>query len=441
MPARRGIPTVTSLSPFWVVTAAALLLRLAWIAYAHPVTGLVDDAGYYDFFARSILHGEGYVRPEGTPTAFWPVGYPATLAGLYAIFGESFLAAKLFNALLGALTAGLVYLLARRWLGPGQAMASGLVYACFPGAIGFTTLTMSEPLFTFLFVASLYLVARASESDSNDLWWALAFGIVAAAAAYVRGQALALPFFAAAWLLMAGWRWWRVVPYLAVTFAVVIGLSVPWLVRNTRTFDQPTFLSTNFGINLWLGHNPGADGGFDFQQQLGFAGQFNHLPLDKRELAWNREGFRQGVKYMLTHPIEEVRLSVQKVGHLYRDGSDAVRWNEQNGGAPIFSAAERTLLRVLFDGYFYGAGLLALAGFVLGMRRRDRWLGPVASAVVLWTLAHVMFFGEPRLHVPILPLLSIVATVPIAEFLPAVRRRDRRPALSTAEAEPPRPAI
>ncbi len=421
--------------------AVAFALRLAWIAYAHPHVDLVDDAGYYDFFARSIRDGYGYVRPEGTPTAFWPVGYPATLAGVYAVFGHSLLAAKLLNVAAGALTAGIVYLLARRWLSTPQATAAGMVYACFPGAIGFTSLTLSEPLFTLLFVAALYLVARASQDSGHDLLWAVAFAVVAGAAAYVRGQALALPFFAAAFLLIAGWRWNRVVSYLAVSFAVVIGLSIPWLVRNTVTFGEPTFLSTNFGINLWMGHNPGADGGFDFQQQLGFAGQFNDLPLAERESAWNREGFRQGVRYMLHNPLREIELSAKKIANLYRDDSDAIRWNEQNGGALIFGEAERANLRFVFDGYFYAVFTLALAGFVIGLKRRDPWLGPVASALVLWTLVHVLFFGEPRLHAPILPVLAIVATVPLLELWRLVRASSARPVLQPAEAETPASGI
>ncbi|HEY7269674.1 MAG TPA: glycosyltransferase family 39 protein [Dehalococcoidia bacterium] len=403
-------------APFWFVVAVAFVARLVWIAYAHPEVNLVDDAGYYDFFAQSIAHGHGYVRPEGTPTAFWPVGYPATLAAVYAVFGHSFLAAKLLNVVLGAATTGLVYLLARRWFGVTQSVGAAFVYACWPGAIGFTTLTMSEPLFTLLFVASMYLAAVASQSDSHDLLWAAAFGVVAAAAAYVRGQALALPFFAAAWLLVAGWRWDRVVAYLGVSFAVVMALSLPWLVRNSIVFGEPTFLSTNTGINLWLGHNPQATGGFDFQQQLGFAGLFADRPLDQQELAWNREGFREGVRYMLGHPVDEVRLSVQKVLHLYKDDSDAIRWNEENGGAPIFQDSERRELRLLFDGYFYVVLALAILGFAIGIVRRQRWTGPIASALVLWTLVHVLFFGEPRLHIPVLPFLAIVALVPLVEL-------------------------
>lgn len=412
------------LAPLASVFALALALRIAWVALVEPRVELVDDAGYYDFFARSISEGRGYVRPEGTPTAFWPVGYPATLAGLYTLAGHSLLAAKLLNATLGALTAGLVFLLARRWFGTGQSTVAGILYACFPGAIGFASLTMSETLFTLLFVGALYLVARASEGQRRDFLWALGFGVIAGAAAYVRGQALALPVFAMAWLVFAGWGWRRAAGFGAVSLAIVLAMSIPWLVRNTRAFGEPTFLSTNMGINLWLGHNPDADGGPDYHLQLAFAGQFNDLPLIERESAWNREGFKEALRYITAHPLSEVRLSAQKVAKLYRDDSDAILWNEQNGNYPIFSQTARGRLEALFDGYYYAVGFAALIGLGLALYRRASWAGPAASSLFLWTLVHVIFYGEPRLHFPVLPLLAMAATVPLVELVS--RRRARR---------------
>jgi 4-amino-4-deoxy-L-arabinose transferase-like glycosyltransferase len=435
LPDRRAILSLFAPSPFWGVFAVALIARLVWIAFVSPRADLVDDSGYYDFFAVSIAEGRGYVRPEGVPTAFWPVGYPGTLAGVYAVFGHSLLAAKLFNVVLGAFTAGFVYLLARRWFSVRQSTTAGLIYACFPGAIGFVSLTMSETLFTFLFVAAMYVVARAAASERHELLWAVGFAVIAAAASYVRGQALALPFFAAAWLLIAGWGWQRVVSFLAVSFAVVIGLSVPWIVRNTITFGEPTFMSTNAGINLWLGHNPEADGGFDYDLQLWFAGLFNDLPRDEQESAWNREGFREAVRYAIANPLSEVRLSAQKVARLYMHDHEAITWNEQNGSSPIFSETRRLSLQALFDAYYYAVALAAFGGFVIGLRQRRGWVGPMASAIVLWTLIHVVFFAEPRQHIPVLPFFAIAATVAGAEALRLRRGWQRRPALATASAE------
>jgi 4-amino-4-deoxy-L-arabinose transferase-like glycosyltransferase len=417
------------------VVLAALAARLAWIALVHPRVDLVDDAGFYDFFAVAIAEGRGYVRPEGVPTAFWPVGYPATLAAVYSLLGHSLLAAKLLNVVLGAATAGLVYLLARRWFGVRQSALAGMVYAFFPGAIGFTSLTMSETLFTFLFIAALYVAARASEEEGHELLWAAAFAVIAAAAAYVRGQALALPFFAAAWLLIAGWAWQRAVAFLAVSFAVVVGLSIPWMVRNTIAFGEPTFMSTNAGINLWLGHHPGADGGFDYHQQLGFTAQFNHLPRVEQEPAWNREGFRQAVRYALTHPLAELRLSAQKVAKLYMHDHDAIACNEQNGSSPIFSGPRRSRLSALFDAYYYAVAVATLAGLGIGLRQRRAWVGPMASVFVLWTLVHVAFFAEPRLHAPLLPLFAICSTAAVAEAVRPLAAAIRRPTLPSAPAE------
>ena len=67
----------------------ALAARLAWIASVHPAQGVFDDTGYYDFFAKTLAGGGDFRMPWGTPTAFWPPGYPAVLAIAYRVFGSS----------------------------------------------------------------------------------------------------------------------------------------------------------------------------------------------------------------------------------------------------------------------------------------------------------------------------------------------------------------
>jgi hypothetical protein len=140
---------------------------------------------------------------------------------------------------------------------------------------------------------------------------------------------------------------------------------------------------------------------------------------------------------MLTHPLDEARLSLQKVIRLYEDDSDAILWNEQNGSTPIFTPAERSQLERLFDSYFFVAGAGGLAGLAIGAIRRERWLGPLASVIVLWTLVHVAFYAEPRLHVPILPIIAIVATVPVFELLAFLPRAPAEPVAAPAETSIP----
>jgi 4-amino-4-deoxy-L-arabinose transferase-like glycosyltransferase len=428
MPAGRALRSITL--PAAIVLLAAGV-RLAWVASVDPDVGLLDDAGYYNFFARALADGRGYIREDGVPTAFWPVGYPAALALMYEAFGPSLTAAKLFNVVLGAAATALVYALARSWFTRATAAVAALLYALWPGAIAYTSVTMSETLFTVTFLASLLLLAGAPGRPEHAALGAIALGVVAASANYVRGQALLLPLLALPWLMHQSWRPAKAVAYAALAMATVLLLSLPWLVRNTDRFGGLTFLSTNTGINFWLGHRDGANGGPDYHAQLEFARRFDHLPRIEQEPAWSREGLSDGLDYAISHPLEEVRLSGLKIYQLYRSDADALLWNEQNGATPIFSDTMRYALRVVMDGYYYAVALLAIAGLYLGWRRREVW--PVFFCLVFgyWTLVHIVFYGEPRLHVPLQPLLAVLAAAAIVEL--ATRLAGLRPRLAPAK--------
>jgi len=120
---------------------------------------------------------------------------------------------------------------------------------------------------------------------------------------------------------------------------------------------------------------------------------------------------------------------VQKVYQLFRADADGLLWNEQNGATPIFSVNQRDNLRRLADGYYYVAGLLALCGLAYGLWRRESWALFCGLILGYWVLVHVAFYGEPRLHVPVQPLIALLASV-----LPAYVVSSRRPESAVAAA-------
>ena len=93
-----------------LIIGVALAIRVVWVVVFQtpPESDPVD----YDRLAWQLAQGKGYVRDDGTPTAFRPVGYPAFLAAIYLVFGHSWLAAGVANALLGTLSVALTYRLA-----------------------------------------------------------------------------------------------------------------------------------------------------------------------------------------------------------------------------------------------------------------------------------------------------------------------------------------
>ncbi|HEY8490051.1 MAG TPA: glycosyltransferase family 39 protein [Dehalococcoidia bacterium] len=404
--ARRADPAVLLV----VVLALALVLRLAWVLLVEPPVSIVNDTGQYDAFAQNIAQGRGYVTLNGHPTAFWPVGYPAILAAVYLVFGHSVLAGRLLNVALGAATVGLLYLFVRRWWGDRPAaLAASAVLALMPGPITFASLLLSETLFTALLVGSLTVLAWRGPGGQVGLGQAVLFGVVAAAAAYVRGQALLLPLVAVGWLVLAGRPWRQSLRFGGLALAVVLLLTLPWAVRNTVRLGEPTFLSTNVGIDLWVGHHEGASGGLDFLDQVAYAARFDHLPPVEAELAINRQGTRDALAYALSHPLDEARLAVLKFVRLYGDDADGLRWNEYYGEHPVFHGYWRWVAYGTVDLFYWLTGALALGGLIVGLRRRFRQFAPLALLFVYWTAVHIAFFAEPRFHVPVLPLFAALA--------------------------------
>ena len=89
----------------------------------------------YDRLAWSLASDGEYVTEDGAPTAFRPVGYPAFLAAIYVVFGRSWLAGGMANALLGTVTVGLTYLLARTVLTARLSLVAALLIALLPSHI------------------------------------------------------------------------------------------------------------------------------------------------------------------------------------------------------------------------------------------------------------------------------------------------------------------
>ena len=419
-------PEANQRSREWPLVAVVILVafaaRGAWALAVKPQSGLFDDAGYYDHFARSIAAGNGYRMPWGTPTAFWPVGYPAVLGAVYFVFGPGLSAAKLLNCVLGAVTAGLTYVLGRQSFTRPQAATGALLFAIMPGSIGFVSLTLSETLFTMLFVLMVLVFATAPK-HRRDLLMIGALGSVIAAATLVRGQAALMPLVAVPWLLLQGWRKSRAYAFSAITLALVAVLCLPWSVRNSITFHTPLLLSTNLGVNLWAGHHAGADGGLDFGQQVEFAARFADLDPLEQEPAENREGWKEALDFAIGHPGQEAVLSGKKVAHLYQEDTDALRWNEHNGDAPIFSDTTRTRLTALFNASYYICGVLALAALCTGLLHRQAWAQLLALVTLYWTAVHVVFFAEPRFHAPLLPLIALLGGVAVVSAIAFARGR------------------
>ena len=199
--------------------------------------------------AERILFGLGL----GNRAYFRAPGYFYLLAFLEWLSKGSLWAPRLFQAFIDSISCGLVGVFSLRlskrvWVGG----LSGLLSACyflgiyFPGELLITT---SVCFFNLLLVFCLSFYS--SEKPRN----LVLFGLLSALSALFRPNIL---LFALAvflwWLLRKKYR--QALVYL---FVVWLGI-MPAFVRNLVVARDPVLISSQAGINFWIGNHPGADG-------------------------------------------------------------------------------------------------------------------------------------------------------------------------------------
>lgn len=380
-----------------------------------------NDAGWYDLFGKQIAAGNGYTLPFGEPTAVWPPGYPIFLGGVYKAFDDSQQAARLANALLGALTAVFAAELGRRLFGFAAGAAAGAVMALLPGHIFFTPLLMSEVLFTALIAGGLLLGLRARTATSAAL-----SGIVFGAAMLTRPQGILL-------VLALIATWWafgyargdqraRTLAMIGVMVVAAAAVVTPWSVRNSLRLNAFVPVSTNLGINLWIGNNPDANGGFAPGDTARFEQQVAGLPRPDLEVEYDRLARRAALEYIAEHPGQTVSRWPRKVYETYKDDAAASRWY-QPLDADYLDDDTEDRIDLVSNIYWYALLALAAVGAVVTAARRASGVVLPAVGLVVWTAVSLVFFAEPRFHVPVYPLFAVLAGAAIAALLEAASNR------------------
>jgi 4-amino-4-deoxy-L-arabinose transferase-like glycosyltransferase len=408
-----------------VVLAAAL--RTVWVLYAaRPPEGLQDPAQYL-FFAHRIAVGKGYTDLEGLPSAYFPIGFPAALGGVFALVKHTPLpdnlirAGAFFQVFLGTATVPLAYLLGRRLFTPAVGLLAGFWLAVFPNLIFHTAVLMSETLFNVLVLAALLVLIwdrwRQGRVGYRRL---LAFGVLLGCSALVRPiSLLVLPLLPVVWL-SAGLGWRRAAAQTGLALVATAAVIAPWSIRNFIVMDAPIILSANLGDDLCIGHHPGANGHFALADHC--LAEYQGLKRPELEVRRNSGNIRKALRYARDHPVRELQLIVLRARYLWDHDHDGLIAAESYGRDRFVDPTVKTALIRTSDTFFFitmGLAGLGLVAFVAAPRDPRR----VLALLTLLTLANVplAFFGDARFHVPAVPLATISAAwlVTQARALPA----------------------
>jgi hypothetical protein len=185
---------------------------------------------------------------------------------------------------------------------------------------------------------------------------------------------------------------------------------VPWTARNYARLGRVILVSTNGGVNFWIGNSPFAHGTYRFPRHS----EINPLySLVGDEVALDQEGYRLGLAYfrgsLREDPAHLARLYGAKLFYLYCAQDFGLTWNK---GSAVEDEQPGTgsLAYALTNLVYVCLALLALVGVGWVVR-----MGPSAWSGIIyafyWTAAHLPFFGQNRFMLPLLPVLVTYAAV------------------------------
>jgi len=413
-----------------VVFLIALAFRLTPIVVTPDLPISLDDMFQYDMLARSIAAGNGFrwygeedldlimryidmevpddYDPRGVKTSFRAPGYPTFLALVYALCGvgeQRFICARIAQAILGSTLVPLVWLLGQQ-IGFTRRTRNlaAIIVAVFPLLIAYPLALATENLFVPLLLLALVLLLRASQKQRiGD--YALA-GLAMGVAALTRSVVAAfLP-------LAVVWLWWvaperrsllRNVAALAATFLLV---TIPWAVRNTIVHQQPMWVESALGYDLYVGYHPESTGTFQYGISLDL------LPmLDDGER--HDRGMEAFWRFVRQDPARVPYLMIRKAGYLWSLDRRALTYFYGNGllgPLPVWSVV---LIYTLACGPLVVLAPLGAIGLAGGRFNRRKML--IVLLMVYYTGIHMMILAEPRFHVPLLPVVVLLAAFALVE--------------------------
>ena len=368
----------------------ALAIRLV-VAFLPTVP--VSDCKWYHDVAVSIAGGDGFSY-NGAPTAYRTPGYPFVLGALYFVFGNNPFWGRLLNAIIGAISIALIWMLGKRLNLPKTGILAALLLAFYPEHILLTNALMREPLLAFLILGWLLVITQ--KGKVQPLWSGFLIGV----AAYIRSTALPLA------LLPIIWEPKQYKKHI-ISFAIAVVMLTPWAYRNYKVLGAP-MIETTFWTNLWIGNGSNADGGYNDTPEIQVNGEIEQERYFKEKLFQD----------LRNNPFRPLLLIPQKLFHFAFPSLSAVKWGLAGvlilkdfekwrdclNGITISNMLSPEHLPIVLGGILTIVNFALIIIFVIALLRR-RVPSQAVWTIVYFTAISLVFFGNDRFRFPVLPLM------------------------------------
>ncbi len=385
---------------------------------AHPIV----DAGYHHAWAQRIVAGD--LLGHGPDDVFKPPLYSYFLAAHYALFGPRVALIQWSQLLLGAASSVLLAIIAARLLGRNAGRIAGLIFALYAPFVFFELQLLTPPLSTFLNLAALLLLLPRDGAPSYRRL--LGAGLAVGLSAGVRPDVLVPAALVFAYLALTHfWKKWPQMVLAGTCFAAgAAAVLIPIAARNYHLTGQFVPVSSNAGINFYIGNGSEANGisaipvGLRWQILVGRVPQaILEKPADSSR--WWMDRAKEEIR---TEPGEAtMRLAGKGLAFFNRrEFRNNICYHYLQQFSPPL---RRSPLQYAVLIPLAACGMILLAQRGTPTRR-------ALAVCLLWVAGYwivgVAFFVTARFRLPAVPILILAASWAIAQIAQAVSRRDRK---------------
>jgi 4-amino-4-deoxy-L-arabinose transferase-like glycosyltransferase len=404
------------------VAAKAFLLFVA-LPYLHDASPTTYQAerfpDWYDLIAMNLAEGHGYrFFPDTTETMLRTPGWVVVLAGIFSVFGYSLTATKVFNLFFSIGTAFLVFSLGKRIT---QSKRLGLLAAAIaflhPAILVADSRGGVESFFTLSLAVFVFLTYRALETEAVKDY--LIAGVALGVVLLIKSTPALFPPFLFLYLIGLRPDLARVRHAAIRTGALVLAAGVvlsPWTIRNY-------VLSGEFVPTMSVG-GMAAYSGFYIATHR-YTGREQYV-LDV-EAAAEVGSIAQGMNLKFKPGYYPQFYTVGDEVKFYRHLGDIVKGQ--------YAEQPSLLLHVMADNArgFWVQGRTAKATALnmalvlpflaltiwgaIAAWRRSLMVGPIVLFIATFFAAHLAILGQARYHVPLIPLLALLASITLRPMI------------------------
>jgi tetratricopeptide (TPR) repeat protein len=392
----------------------SFVLRLIYLSQmsSNPYfTSPAMDALYHDLWAQAIAQGNWI----GDQVFFRAPFYPYFLGTVYKLFGHNYFIPRLIQHLIGSFSVILIYFLARRLFNRRIATLSAILTSIYGVMVYYEDELLLDFLLVFFGVLLILLLHRAEDNPGKSKFFLA--GLVTSLFAITRPNILIFIPFVLFWILLL----LKVNLKRKIVFSLffLVGLFVlilPITARNYLVGKDFVLISSQGGINFYIGNNPQADGtsailppyGDDWEYQdaaYEVQGSIGKIPRPSEVSDYY---LKKGVDFILHSPQKFLSLFLKKT-YLF--------WNSfeiSNNQDIYFFRQYSSLIRILPVG-FWIIGPLSLLGMFLSLKSWKKYF-LVLTFVLSYLFSVLLFFVNSRFRLPVLPFLIVLSSFALIQL-------------------------